>query len=198
MKKLLAITSAVLLAATTGRAASIDWRTTNQLIYGPEGSLAEVGWAVALVYAGADGVPGVLGIADLGGPGVNGNDAIAMTKAIGAGIPKANLQPGNFAGASYAYVYGVTELGGQTLDQGDVFYIRVFNNADIASATMYLDITSPGYVIAATEDGGVDSFLISTPAGPGGWQPIPEPASLALAGLGAMAVALRRRFGRKA
>lgn len=198
MKKLLAITSAVLLAATMGRAASINWVTAGQQIFGPEGTLAPAGWAVALVYAGVDAIPDALGVADIGGPGVSGNDALAAIKHIGEGISKAALQPGSFQGVAYQYTYGVTQLGGQTVDQGDVFYIRVFNSADIASATMYLDITSPGYVIAATDNTGSDSFYITTPAGPGGWQPIPEPASLALAGLGAMAVALRRRFGRKA
>jgi hypothetical protein len=198
MKKLFAIVSTTLLLAGAAQAASIDWSTNGPQVYGPDGALATPGWAVALIYAGAEGLADPLSAADLGGSGVAGNDAVAHIKYIGDGISKTAQKPGAFAGDPYGYVYGVAVLGGQTVDNGDVFYIRAFNSADIASATMYLDI--PAGAIAATTDVGSDKFIIESPVGVGGdgWQPIPEPASLALAGLGMAAVALRRRFGRKA
>lgn len=184
MKKMMTILAVAIGTAVAAQAASISWSTSAPQIYGPDGvTLAAPGWAVQLLYVGIDGA---------GTPLLPGDDAVAATKSIGEGIAKAINQPGNFAGANFDYTYGVTTVGGQTVDMGDAFIIRVFNNASAAAATEYLDVG--GFTITATDDTGTDTFQISSPVGTTGWTPVPEPTSFALLGLGAAALALRRRL----
>jgi hypothetical protein len=198
MKKCILAVAAVLLAATLSQAATISWGTgggTAQYIYYKDSTLATVGWAVELVYIGGDGAQVADNI-----DGVTGNDAVLFTSSIGTGVGKTQQQPGNLwvtTGNSYTY--------GSPYKNGDQFIIRVFNNASIGSATWYLDIYKTGttpFSITVTGNTGAETFGITaaigkTSGGQTGWNPVPEPTTMALALVGAGAVALRRRFLKK-
>ena len=204
MKKALVFATVMVVLATFLKAGSVTWGVSGQQVYQNSTTLASTGWAADLIYVGANGPDAYTGV---GGTGVAGNDAIAATSSIGAGIGKTSAQPGGFVPPNFNYTYGVTTVGGQTVDNGDHFVLRVFNNASIASATAYLDIylsgTTPYSITAVSDLSPADSFLVwsaigKTNGGPNGWQAVPEPTSMALFGIGAGILALRRRFQKKA
>jgi hypothetical protein len=75
------------------------------------------------------------------------------------------------------------------------FYVIVYNNSDMSKATHYqvlskLNVAGP----AAASSAMAVAFGTLTQAG---WQPIPEPTTMALTLIGAGALALRRRFSKK-
>jgi len=210
MKKfILAACAGALFCATQAQALnSIYWgtggaSTDKELVY-LDGSLASVGWQVQLIFINNDSV---------GQPqnaGSMGDDTVFATATIGTGVGATKNQAGNLYVTATTYTYNSTTAGNpsQTIDNSDQFIIRVFNNANTANATWYLDVyktgTTTAFSLAASKDGQTDSFYTVGSVGgtpqdtlPGAWQPIPEPMTMALALVGVGAIALRRRFMKK-
>lgn len=186
MKKLVIMALAAVGLTMATQAASVNWQTGGQYIYGSDGALATPGWLVQLVFLGPDAAAGT--------PLQMGDDTVVMTKAIGDGIAKTALRPGNFTGSPFDYVFGVTAVNGHVLTTGDQFLIRVFNAPTEEAATEWLDVGT--ITLSATDNSGADEIIFGTPVGntPGQWQAVPEPTAFALLGLGVAALALRRRM----
>lgn len=109
------------------------------------------------------------------------------------------------------YQTGPIGSGDYLWNAGQTFYFMVFNATTEGAATMSFQTASfvmPSFPTA--NDNGASAQLdanISTALTNGNgyidptdsrWEPIPEPATMALVGIGAAVVALRRRFAKKA
>jgi len=107
----------------------------------------------------------------------------------------ASFGTGNFAGLpSATYPASVASTVSGASGKMDYYFV-VFNNATVANATQYQmgSVLNVGPTLA-----GSSWTLTTAPAGLGAVTPIPEPASMALFGLGAVVLGLRRRFQKKA
>jgi len=179
----------VCFATFSMQAAQVFWGTsdpTSFLVIGSDGvSAAPVGWATALIYVGSDGVVG----------GVD--DVVAQTGTVGGSKSKIGAVQGAF---TYAFNSPYTT--------GDKFVLAVYDNAVQSSAANVLYVYKSGttpYSIQTTDGLTADYFQFGVNVGgtaidglPGQWVPVPEPTSMALFGLGAGILALRRRFQKKA
>jgi hypothetical protein len=185
MKKIMMITMVVALAGAT-QAATINWGSTAQNIYTADGTaLIPVGGGVVqLVYvSGAQNPDGSYATEVVVDSGLVGAASTAPAKG------KYN--------DSYVYTYNTTTVGGQTLNNGDLFIIRVFDAPTVEGAANSWD--SGTFKVTATTNAGTDNFyLSSTTKVSGDWDPIPEPATAGLLGIGLAAIALRRRLSKKA
>ena len=186
MKKLILTATALLAFAGLSQAASITWGSTAQNIYKADGSgfIPLGGGVVQLVYvSGAyDSLTGTFATEEVVDFGLVGDGATAPAK-------------GKYF-ETYSYTYGVTTAGGQTIDSGDTFVIRVYDAATVGAALNVWN--SDAFSITAADDRGGDSFTLSSPTTTSGdWspvEPIPEPATAGLLAMGLAAVALRRKF----
>lgn len=88
------------------------------------------------------------------------------------------------------------DTGNVTLPGSGAYYVVLFNNSGaMAVSKNYLDIASPDGAIGYTPQN--PGSGVYTGGGSQGWTPVPEPGTLALVGLGAAALVIRRRRMRK-
>lgn len=188
MKKLMMMGLALALVCSA-QAATINWSNNGTTTYGIKtavgGTLLPAGSTVWLVYLGSDGVFDPL--VDLGtGPQIDavadGADTfLAATSTFGA------PSRGGYDGGGYTFTYGT---GPGQYNDGDVFAVVAFD------AVNSLYGVSATYTIPTGSDNTLytefitSSWTTSTPYP----EPIPEPATAGLIGLGLAAIALRRRF----
>jgi hypothetical protein len=185
MKKLIMMAMVVALAGAT-QAATINWGSAAANIYNAAGTalIPLNGGVVQLVY--------VSGTQD---PDGNYETEVVVDSGL-VGLGASAPAKGKYVD-SYNYSYNSTSVGGQTLTSGDLFIIRVFDAPTVEGAANSWD--SATFKITATDNSGVDNFnLTSTTKVSGDWDPIPEPATAGLLGIGLAAIALRRRLSKKA
>ena len=187
MKKLMMMGLALALVCSA-QAATITWSNNGTATYGIKtavgGTLLPAGSTVWLVYLGSDGVFDPL--VDLGsGPVVDATADGADTYLASTTTLAAPKRGGYSAAFSFTYGTGPGEY-----NDGDVFAVVAFD----AAHSLY-GVSATYTIPTGSDDTLLASFTTST------WttstdypEPIPEPATAGLIGLGLAAIALRRRF----
>lgn len=113
----------------------------------------------------------------------------------GVGIDETEVDSGSGWNGSFPGIF--SDSTPDTLNTSDKVFIRVWNPGSteyvIVDAEEGTGTFEPTYTVTLT--GGLDSHRWGG-AEAGEWQPVPEPASLALFGLGVAVVAIRRRMSK--
>ena len=173
MKKLMTIAAVAMLAAFSAQAMTLGWSTYL---------IVDDSWG--------ETVPGLVQLI--------WNDTV-ISSAVDAG---------DWAGAVGSVDFYQTGVGTGTyeINGGEELYFKIYNATTVGAATMFLitDIfimptfptevdtfasTALGEAWAASLNGELGAVAMDDPR----WQPLPEPTSFALLGLGVAALALRRR-----
>jgi hypothetical protein len=170
VKMLIVMATLVMVCATIGLAGTINYdsNVSGNWVYARTGGYAPVSDLLLFYDAGADHASGTGDDVLLNPPGPTGGDWHDVGWYLGS-----------FDTAS-------TDLW---------FYATVYDSGSVATAQWYVNLA----VDHAQFPGGVGTYNYSQGSLAGGsdWQPIPEPSTMALAGLGLVVAAVRRRFGRK-
>ena len=211
MKKILMALFALALCATLASAGvGIVWstfygiydHTATDLVNGTEALLDSYSAIWQLIYTGADGLIDPPDWGQVGGPSgdyVTGDDVVWAQRSIpqgGGAAPEDGTswtEWMNHAGGSFP-VY-------QDLDwsTAGTVYQRIFQGTP-GPETWWGDSALFTFNPNFAEGGMPEAFFIDSPDGSYGWQPtqqfpavIPEPATLSLLGLGALALIRRKR-----
>ena len=134
------------------------------------------------------------------------------------------LENGTYNSSTFSGVSGVTFVGqGTTLASGGMgakestsaslpnatalnFYVVAFNSfasqpyfevSATVNQTSYTAPTTPNTASFGAATFGAGSYTHAYPGAQNGWVPIPEPCTMALFGIGAAVIGLRRRFTKK-
>jgi hypothetical protein len=188
MKKLILTVAAAVLVAGVSHAAAITWGVGTQQIKDWSATVQR-DTAVQLVFIG-----------NIGGTAgewlYQERTSTTQTTTVGGKVAVSILTPPINIGQQVAG-------SGQNLTTGkSQFIIRIWNMADTAwiDTTPFTfnaadDATSVVWAAGSvTTAGAVNKNLQDVWGTEGNWTPVPEPTSFALIGLGAAAIALRRRF----
>jgi opacity protein-like surface antigen len=188
MKKLILAAAAAVLVAGLSQAATIDWGVGTQQIKDWNGTLQN-GTAVQLVFIG--------NVGGTAGEWVyQERTSTIQTTGAGGRVSIQPISPGINIGQQ------VAGSGQNLTTDKSQFIIRIWNLADTAwigtTAFTFSGKTDTDAVIWAagsvTTAGAVNKNIQTAWGTEGNWTPVPEPTSFALIGLGAAAIALRRRF----
>lgn len=187
-------------------ATSIIWSGSNAGdIVGPSGSNLGAGNMVLFVWDTGNNGFNASSSDILAGNYAKGDDVL-VTQTSGSGLTVSN---GRSSANTYTYTYGgagsVLTAGNSsthTLNASMAMtgYIVVFDGANLAGSTHYA--VSPALFATTLDEPGelnpTPNFSLNSGGIlQGAWQPIPEPCSMALFGIGAAAIGLRRRFLKK-
>ena len=179
MKKLM-IAVAIVCAAAMSHAASVAWANTSaSKVVGLDGSTA---------IKAADGVTFMLMQVGAGADGADKMVQSTTTMSMTAGV---------FSGANWTYTFG------DDAKKGDEFYIIATMTSGGTDYEMVIDNAGANWAIAATDNGGSDTFTwaagtyggLAETATVGKWSvaAVPEPTSGLLLLLGMAGLALKRK-----
>jgi len=190
MKKLILTVLACSFACAM-QAASMTWSTGALKTAGINGAMTGTALFPGFVYCflGADN--SAAKIAAAGGANTWQNFVTAQGS---AGNELSNYTK---ATASNGIAYQST-ASTQTFTGGTSFYLVIFDGSSAQSAGNYMVTT---VMIKTLGSGGSQLYAFGTANGgyvPSVWSPIPEPATLALMGIGLAVVGLRRKFRKAA
>lgn len=203
MKKIIAIV-ALVLAGITAQAASFSWNTAATGV-DSSGNTLTTGSIYAVLVWSVDGSSLFNGGTPTTGSRLplDANDRVLdATTAISGSGTTGRISSGtrNVTWGGETYIIANPPAGVDTTPlfpsvgaaQALDFYMIVYNNTDMSAATQYQILSKVDVGGPATATTGMTlAFGTVTQAG---WQPIPEPTSLALLAIGAAAIGLRRKF----
>jgi len=191
--KRITLTGIVLMFATISQAALINWgNAAASSIYGLDG-------ITPLTQAAGNTANLTVTLIDV-------TDANTVEQTLGPSGAISSMTAGALLNANLTYTYGT---GGSAIGNGDNFYINLTATFGTQQYEMkvYENNTKDDYfTITATGNTGTDNFNwtagtyggVGVAGDVGKWVPVPEPTSMALFGLGAAVLGLRRRFKKKA
>jgi len=172
MKKLIMI-AAVAASALVVNAATVTWSVGGTLTPNPDGtfSAGSLNGGIAYLFVGAQ-------------------DTTALKTAI---------EGKTFTGAGNLWSQATTAGGaifktglGSYVNQDVTLYMVIYDKGTIAGSGFYM--ISSDYTQKFTTANKTYTFTTALGYLPSQWTPVPEPTSFALVGLGAAALALRRRI----
>ena len=207
-KTLMALFALALCASVASAGVGINWTTAwgiydhaeTDIVGGSAALLDKYGAIWQLIYAGADGIANPADYEQVGGSNgdyVTGDDVVWAQRIIPQG--------GGAAADGTEWNNWMLQTGGET-DYKDLawgtagsVYQRIFEGTP-GPNTWWGDSSLFTFQTTFDEGGMPDPFFIDDPQGNFGWQPtqqfpppIPEPATLSLLGLGALALIRRKR-----
>jgi hypothetical protein len=201
MKRMILVIMAILAAGLT-QAAQINWGTGNTYTVSDQNNqLLTASGQGYLVYLGSSGNGTVT--TDSSGNWIFGNGAMVVD---GTGNSSTGGQNNGFDWNNNGGVVtvGTAYIYGSPFSTGSHFEL-IFTSAN-ASGTNPTTLPTTGYwtatgafTVTAADDSGTDVFILSSNAETLNpvVNPVPEPCTMALAFVGAGAMALRRRFAKK-
>jgi hypothetical protein len=206
-KTLMALFALALCASVASAGVGINWgtlygvydHTETDLVGGSAALLDSYSAIWQLIYAGADGVANTPDYNQVGGANgdyVTGDDVVWAQRTIplgGGTAPEDNTDWNNWMAKNT----GESDYVDLTWTTAGSVYQRIFEGTP-GPETWWGDSTLLTFQTTFDEGGMPDPFFIDSPYG--GWQPtqqfpppIPEPATLSLLGLGALALIRRKR-----
>ena len=188
MKKVVLI-GALIISTAMVHAASITWVNS-----GASSGLFALDGVTSITSANAGTIGLAIQLIDV----TQGN---AVIQSLSGSSSINNMVSGQLSGAFVSYTYGAP------VTHSDQMYVLVTATFGATSYQMniYNNNTALNYwTVGASDNTGTDTFTWlahnygGTGSGTGNWVAVPEPCSMALFGLGAAAIGLRRRFQKKA
>jgi hypothetical protein len=174
MKKLLMILTVLLVGAAS--AGTVTWSSSALKEADEDGKFTAtaLSGAIAYLFVG-DGAAAAATASAIEAQTFTGAGALSSAPTTGAGVI---LKSG---------------IGGSYVSQDVTLYMAIFNTSAIAGSDYYMVSSPVTKTFGAT---GNQTFTYTTLNGklPSEWTAVPEPTSFALVGLGAAALALRRRI----
>ena len=172
----LIVIGAILVAANTGHAGTVKWENLASWVYTRDGGAAKIpvanNWVIALYLdAGSDNI---------------------MDDYSPSASPVQTAQGGSWADDGY-FFNSFSHPGGVSV------FTRIYDSSSIGTATWYVNLDG-GVKAIPTFALPTDSFSYDpggTAANGADWKAIPEPASMALFGLGLATMAIGKRLRRK-
>lgn len=183
MKKIITLTI-VAMATISANAASITWgNSSSTKIVGADGT---TGLAADAFFAQLIFVPAGTSVSSL---------PIGSFKDGLTGYGVSDLKTAGMTAGVFNVLTNYTYSEEDGMAKGATFFIRVWTKDG-----NYLDVMADGvngsdlFTTTAADDGGTDTFTwVAGVYGGNSWQAVPEPATMALLGMGIVAIGLRRR-----